>query len=248
MSFKAFCQIDQQLYSTANDSLIVAQQFNSELVSEKISAHGLDYEAINRVIQRHITDKSEAWLDMKRKNKLTLTPTEGDILYLKRLDWILLYHVALCLYMQHKFADAERVRNSFHCTFAVYFLFAVHQVFLQCVGEDALKFVPDDLSLGTQLFFLALSQMQLENLTAAAENLEKCAQTHWTDANHNKFLYLYTHGKLLQRQGQHQRAIAMLSEASALSPGNAYCYFKRAWSYKVNFTWLYLNVITVTVT
>jgi hypothetical protein len=102
-----------------------------------------------------------------------------------------------------------------------------------CGSEDSLKFVPDDLSLGTQLYFLALSQIQLQKFQLADIHLQKCAETHWVDAKHNKFLYLYTSGKLCQSQGQHVAAIDKFTAAMALTPNNPYCHFKRAWSYKV---------------
>lgn len=95
--------------------------------------------------------------------------------------------------------------------------------------------MPDDLSLGTQLYFLALSQIQLQKFHLAAVNLQKCSETHWVDAKHNKFLYLYTAGKLSQCQGQHAIAIERFTAAMALSPHDPYCHFKRAWSYKVAF-------------
>jgi hypothetical protein len=109
LSFKAFCQIDEKEFQTSHDSLVVAVQFNSELVAEKISSNNLDYDKINRIIHKHIMDKSEDWVEQKRKNKLQLSPTESDILYLKRIDWILNYHIALCLYMQNNFDEAEQV-------------------------------------------------------------------------------------------------------------------------------------------
>lgn len=113
------------------------------------------------------------------------------------------------------------------------------------MSEEALKFVPDDLSLGTQLFFLALTEMQLDKLASASLYLDKCALTHWTDAKRNRFLYLYAGGKLLQRQGQHLAAATKFTEAAALSPDNAYCYFKRAWCYKVRTRYIMLRFATL---
>lgn len=98
LSFKAFCQIDQQMFATAHDSLIVAQQFNSELVAERLASLSLDLAAV------------EARMDLGREDRPALSPAaESDLLYLKRVDWILQYHIALCQYMQHMFAEAERV-------------------------------------------------------------------------------------------------------------------------------------------
>eukprot|EP01034_Spumella_vulgaris_P021885 gene21885-27961_t len=213
LSFKAFCQIDEREFQMSHDSLIVALQFNSELVAEKISSNNLNYDKVNRIIHKHIMDKSDEWLEQKRKNRLQLSPLESDILYLKRIDWILNYHIALCLFMQNNFVEAEVALSG-------------------CGSEDALKFVPDDLSLGTQLYFLALSQIQLQKYHLADIHLQKCAETHWVDAKHNKFLYLYTSGKLCQSQGQHLAAIDKFTAAMALTPNNPYCHFKRAWSFK----------------
>lgn len=215
LSFKAFCQIDQQLFQTAFDSLRVAQQFTRELVAEKISAHGsLSGAQIDELIHQHIADKSAEWRERKKRHNLALTPLESDILYLKRVDWILRYHLSLCLYMQMNFAEAE-------------------EVLLGCLTPDCRKFVPDDLSLGTLLFFLALTQTQLQKFGEADAHLAQCAATHWVDAQHNRFLHRYVAAKLRQCQGQHAAAVESFTEALALSPDNPFCLFKRAWSHKV---------------
>lgn len=42
--------------------------------------------------------------------KHPLPQLEHDMLYLKRIEWILLYHKALCAYMQRQFNESEQVR------------------------------------------------------------------------------------------------------------------------------------------
>lgn len=107
LSFRAFCQIDQQMFATAHDSLIVAQQFNSELMAEKMTSLTAE-----RGFQRQIAEKGEASVDVGREDRTVLSPAESDLLYLNRVDWILQYHIALCQYMQHMFTDAESVCNT----------------------------------------------------------------------------------------------------------------------------------------
>lgn len=101
------------------------------------------------------------------------------------------------------------------------------------MGEESLKFVPDDLALGTLRFFLALAQMQLKKFGFAEASLVLCGQTHWIDSGHNNFLFLYVGAKLCQCQGNHAAAVEKFSAALAVSPANPYCHFKRAWSFKV---------------
>ena len=105
LSFRAFCQIDMQMYSVAYDSLIVALQYNKEIIMEKMSKFTTDEAKIDEVIHKYLHRHSSSW------HAKPLSDLEGDMLYLKRTEWILNYHVALSLYMQEHFVHAEEVRQ-----------------------------------------------------------------------------------------------------------------------------------------
>ena len=105
LSFRAFCQIDQKSYRAAYDSLIVAQAFNKEILIEKMSKFTADLEAAEEMIHKYLQKHNNSW------HSKPLSELEGDILYLKRIDWILTYHCALCEYMQRDFVHAQEVKN-----------------------------------------------------------------------------------------------------------------------------------------
>jgi len=103
LSFRAFCQIDQQAYRAGYDSLIVAQAFNKEILIEKMSKYTSNLEAANEMIHNYLKKHNNSW------HSKPLSELEGDILYLKRIDWILTYHCALCEYMLREFKHAQEV-------------------------------------------------------------------------------------------------------------------------------------------
>lgn len=107
LSFRAFCQIDLQAYRAAYDSLIVAQEFNREILVEKMSKYTKDLGQMDKIIHSYLKRHGNSWFNKP------LSDIEGDILYLKRIDWILTYHCALCAYMQKDFPHALEVSELF---------------------------------------------------------------------------------------------------------------------------------------
>jgi hypothetical protein len=99
------------------------------------------------------------------------------------------------------------------------------------------KFIPDDVSLGTQLFFLAQAQVHNRHYAEAHRSLEECLGTHFVDKRHHAYIAHFALAKLYQCEGRHQEAIPAFNKAIDLSePKSSHCYFRRAWSYKVIFT------------
>lgn len=103
LSFRAFCQIDTHAYRAAYDSLIVAQEFNKEILADKMSKYTNDLGQMDKIIHMYLKRHGTSWFNKP------LSDIEGDILYLKRIDWILTYHRALCAYMQKDFPHAQEV-------------------------------------------------------------------------------------------------------------------------------------------
>lgn len=207
LSFKAFCQIDEMDYFHAHDSLIVAMRFVQEIMMEKLTKYNVNYDDTEKVISKHLRKHRDSW------KKRPLNQAEGDILYLKRIEWILDYHSALCLYMQKSWLRAEPVLK-------------------HCLSDDARKFVSDDLALGGLFFFMGQTKMRLQKFNEAVFHLSECEKTHWIDNANNKFLLEFAFGKLMQGLGQHEKAIERFCRAMAIHPQNAHCHFRRAWSYK----------------
>lgn len=82
-------------------------------------------------------------------------------------------------------------------------------------------------------FFLGMSAFQLQEYNEADDCFKRCVSSHWVDLKRNKFVCIYAQAKLLQVNGKHNEAIEMFSEALSMEPENAFCLFRRAWSYKV---------------
>ncbi|KAJ1417237.1 hypothetical protein B484DRAFT_150332, partial [Ochromonadaceae sp. CCMP2298] len=206
LSFRSFCKIDQGHFRDAYDCLVVAKEFNKEIILEKMSAFTSNIEKVEQLIQQHLKKHGQSW------HSRPLSSLEGDILYLKRIDWILQYHLALCAYMQQDYPHCERILEI-------------------CLKEDNVKFIPDDNSLGTQLFFLAQCQVQAKKWEAAAESIDRCLQTPWVGAKRNRFMVQFSLGKVYQAMGRHEEAIGMFNTALD-SEESSHVYFRRAWSYK----------------
>ena len=102
------------------------------------------------------------------------------------------------------------------------------------MSEDTRKFIPDNISLGTQLFFLAQTQIHAREYQAAHSSIEECLATHFIDKKHNSFIIYFALAKLLQCEGRHAEAIAVFNKAIDLTDSAVpHCFFRRAWSYKV---------------
>lgn len=85
----------------ALESLTTAAQCNEEVLSEKEANYG-------------------PYKGLKGGN---LNPNESAIVYLKRVEWILLYHIALCHYMSQDFEGSEAVSVMFvECNLIAYFI------------------------------------------------------------------------------------------------------------------------------
>jgi hypothetical protein len=109
------------------------------------------------------------------------------------------------------------------------------QLLLESLTEDMRKFIPDDISLGIQLFFLAQTHIHGKDYEAAHAVLAECGATHWVDRKRNSFIWHFALAKLYQCEGAHNEAIAEFNKAIDLCEGNpSHCYFRRAWSYKVS--------------
>jgi tetratricopeptide (TPR) repeat protein len=117
LSFKAFCLIDQEAYRAAYDALIVALEFNREILLDKMSKFTTDMEKVDSIIHSYLKRHGGSWYTKP------LSEIEGDILYLKRIDWILEYHCALSIYMLKDFVHAQQVSFNVPC-----FTFITHGI------------------------------------------------------------------------------------------------------------------------
>ena len=95
-------------------SLIVALEFNKEIMIAKMSKYTTDIERVEKIIHVYLKKHGNSW------HTKPLSDLEGDILYLKRIDWILHYHCALCEYMEKNFENARDVSSCYLSFFGTY--------------------------------------------------------------------------------------------------------------------------------
>jgi len=208
LSFRAFCKIDMNNYNDAYDCLTVALQFNKEIVVEKMSKFTTSMEKIDKLIHKHLKKNGQSW------HTRPLTDLEGDILYLKRIDWILHYHCALCAYQQKDYSHAQRILESM-------------------LTEGNRKFIPDDNVLGTQLFFYAQCQVFAREYRAAETSLTECSKTRWVDSKYHQFILHFTLAKIYQAEERYELSIELFNKAlDVMDQNSPHAYFRRAWSYK----------------
>jgi hypothetical protein len=82
-------------------------QLNKQLIKEKLTKIGVQMGKLE--LEAAVRDYFAALLDQSTNAQHPLTDLENDMLYLKRIEWILLYHCALCMYMQQSYFEAEMV-------------------------------------------------------------------------------------------------------------------------------------------
>jgi len=82
-------------------------QLNKQLIREKLTKIGVQMGKLQ--LEEAVRDYFAALLDQSATQQHPLSDLENDMLYLKRIEWILLYHCALCMYMQQSYFEAEMV-------------------------------------------------------------------------------------------------------------------------------------------
>lgn len=226
LSFQAFCLIDQNLYEEALKVLEEANALNQAIMDDTV--HTIREEGDEKVVEvmaeanisniKLVEDEIQREFMRIKTNRTKefkpLTGKESELLYLRRIDWILKYHSALSMYMQKKFDEAAKALE-------------------YCLSPEYRKFVADDISLGAIHFYLAQSYMRLESYDAVEINLNACLKTHWVDNTKNKFLCLFAMAKLYQVLTRHAEAIDLFNRSLEMYPEDAHVYFRRAWSQKV---------------
>lgn len=190
LSFHAFCLIDLEYYNEALKTFQQAHAVNDLLIAEKMKL----------IADRQVVDSSSSNI-------------RDDLLYCKRTEWILNYHIGLCFYMLKAFRDAKKLIE-------------------ECLDEAMQKFIPDDLSSGCLYFFLGETQLFSEQFNGALISFQQCLDSHWADTAWNRFITTFAMAKALQCSHQHKDSIEWFSKALDLRKDNPYCYFRRAWSFK----------------
>jgi tetratricopeptide (TPR) repeat protein len=135
----------------------------------------------------------------------------------RKLEWILLYHQALCLYNQ---GFHEHVEN----------------VLCICLHPTNSVYAPDDHSVSKVQFYLALSLIHLSKHEVAEQLLQECIESSWAANDQTQSLCWFVWGKLKQKLLQHRTAIEYFTNSIQHDNDgthlNVHAYFRRAWSYK----------------
>lgn len=148
------------------------------------------------------------------------TDDQSTEVTLRKLDWMINYHLALANYrIADYMGSAEMLRN---CVTAAN-------------GVDSSKYSPDEYTLGLTQYFLGMSllrQRKVMYLDEANSYFHLALESAWSSANANKVLVNFSIGKVKQLQDSHHDAIKYFTEALLIDPENPYVLFRRAWSQK----------------
>jgi hypothetical protein len=126
------------------------------------------------------------------------------------------------------------------------------QLLKGCLGALR-QYVPDNIALGSCIFFYCVSASLVYKSSHPEEELfmkkcvdllGECLDTDWCKVNdHNMVLCNFALGKCQQRLERHTEAIHFFTEAKKMLDEKdeivSYIYFRRAWSYKVT---LYISI------
>jgi tetratricopeptide (TPR) repeat protein len=133
--------------------------------------------------------------------------------HLRRMKWVLLYHMGLSLHQQKRFDEAQDVLEG-------------------CVAVEMLACAPDDIVVGIVHFFRGVELAHEDRLEEAEECFASSLASKWGAMDQNKTLINFAKAKLYQQQDLHEQAIAGFSLSIEIDPNNAWAFFRRAWSYK----------------
>jgi len=130
----------------------------------------------------------------------------------KRLEWSVLYHLALCLHSMRKFEGSYKYLS-------------------QCLGEN-IAYSPDGVALGSAFFFAAMSLNIQQRFVAAEGLLDECLKTSWVADDTLMAMARFSRGKTRQGLGQHTGALEDFTAALINRPDDPFILFRRGWSHK----------------
>ncbi len=133
--------------------------------------------------------------------------------HLRRMKWVLLYHLGMALHQQKRLDEAQTVLAG-------------------CVAPHMLACAPDDVVVGIVHFFRGVELAHQDRLNDAEECFHLSLASKWGATDKNKTLLNFAKAKLYQQQDRHEEAIQGFSKSIETDAQNAWAYFRRAWSYK----------------
>ena len=80
--------------------------------------------------------------------------------HLRRMKWVLVYHLGMSLHQQKRYADAQEVLSG-------------------CVEPHMLACAPDDVVIGLVYFFRGVQLAQVDNLNEAEESFHLSLASKW---------------------------------------------------------------------
>jgi len=118
-------------------------QLNRQLIREKLTKIGVQMGKLQ--LEEAVRDYFAALLEQSATQQHPLSDLENDMLYLKRIEWILLYHCALCMYMQQSYFEAEMVGRCILISLLARIISylrrcdVLHAMLSVCVSVDAVR-------------------------------------------------------------------------------------------------------------
>lgn len=182
MTLKSLALIDQEKWLSSRDLLLESSKLLNKLLNEILGkAMGEELKLENDDTEDESIDSFPIKISRQRKNQILqgiFHGRHGDTCrMLKRIEWTLWYHTGLALYKLGDYAGAEELLS-------------------QCVLPSSNQFSPDDNSLGTVYFFLAIIYNYLDMLVEAESSIGKALETTWGVTEKNQMIGLFSLGKV----------------------------------------------------
>jgi tetratricopeptide (TPR) repeat protein len=183
MTLKSLALIDLEKWLSSRDLLYQSSKILNKLLNEVLSDAvtekelDLDDDTENESLDSFPTLK----LSKQRKHEILQSIFQGrhgdTMRMLKRIEWSLWYHTGLTLYKLEDYKGSEELLS-------------------QCVLLSSKQFSPDDNSLGTVYFFLAIIYNYLDLLSEAEDSIEKALDTTWGVTEKNQMIGYFSLGKV----------------------------------------------------
>eukprot|EP01041_Mallomonas_annulata_P002524 gene2524-4908_t len=201
-------------FEAALDALTVEAEMNGFTEGFVVTAISIRLRAFVALclLDQKQYDKAHEHIERTMELLEEIEPDELPTAAPPRMQWTLIYHDALSMYMQCRYELCLKT-------------------LLPCV-TTLKEHAPDPFDIGAALFFVGVSQSLLGNQQETITTLNECLSSEWAALDRQQALCLFARGKALQRLGRHEEAVTDFNTCVEFNENDAHACFRRAWSYK----------------